>query len=158
MGSRSEPRAIESYRDEFPIFKTALYFSTCSLGALSTRVEQSVLRFLSQWHEHGASAWHGPWWQTLSGVRARCARVLGADPDEIALFPSITAALTAVASAFTYRHRPRVVMSRLDFPTTVYQWLAKKDTGVEPVTLASRDGLTMHRDDFAAAPDRRPPP
>src|SRR3990170_4934700 len=153
MGSRSEPRAIESYRDEFPIFKTALYFSTCSLGALSTRVEQSVLRFLSQWHEHGASAWHGPWWQTLSEVRARCARVLGADPDEIALFPSITAALTAVASAFTYRERPAVVLSTLDFPTTTYQWLAKERVGVRPVLLSGRDGLATAPEDYALVVD-----
>jgi len=142
-------------RDAFPIFRRAIYFNTCSLGALSTRVETAVSRFLALWHQHGASAWYGPWWETMGALRARCAEAVGADPDEIALFPSITAALTAVASAFDYRHRPRVVMSRLDFPTTVYQWLAKKDTGVEPVTLASRDGLTMHRDDFAAATDRR---
>lgn len=78
MESRPEPRAIESYRDESSIFNSVRYFTTCSVGALSTRVEQSVLRFLSQWHTHGVSAWDGPWWQTLGEVRERCARVLGA--------------------------------------------------------------------------------
>ncbi len=143
------------YRAAFPIFRSSIYFNTCSLGALSTRVEAAVGRFLALWHQSGASAWYGPWWETMQALRARCAQTIGADPDEIALFPSITAALTAVASAFAYRDRPRVVMSRLDFPTTVYQWLVKRDVGVDPVVLASRDGLTMRPDDYAAATDRR---
>src|SRR3990172_74443 len=82
-------------RDAFPIFRRAIYFNTCSLGALSTRVETAVSRFLALWHQHGASAWDGPWWGAVGGG------------------------------------------------------------GGERVTLASRDGLTMHRDDFAAATDRR---
>lgn len=147
--------AWDAYRAEFPIFRMSLYFNTCSLGALSTRVERSVGRFLTLWHEHGASAWYRPWWETIDRLRERCAQVLGADPDEIALFPSITAALIAAASAFAYRDRPRVVMSRLDFPTTTYQWLTKQEIGVAPVLLPGRDGLTVPLDDYAAAVDRR---
>jgi selenocysteine lyase/cysteine desulfurase len=148
-------RPWEAYRAEFPIFKTALYCNSCSLGALSTRVEQAVMRFLSLWHEHGASAWYGPWWDALGRLREQCGRVVGADPDEIALFPSITAALTAVASAFSYRDRPQVVLSTLDFPTTTYQWLAKERLGVRPVLLRSRDGLTVPLDDYAGSVDRQ---
>lgn len=143
------------YRNAFPIFRSSIYLNTCSLGALSTRVEQAVARYLSLWHEHGASAWYGPWWQTIGSLRAKCAQVLGADPDEIALFPSITTALTSVASAFAYRDRPRVVMSRLEFPTTTYQWLTKHEIGVAPALIESRDGLTVSLDEYAAAVDRR---
>jgi selenocysteine lyase/cysteine desulfurase len=145
----------DAYRAEFPIFQTSLYFNTCSLGALSTRVERAVGRFLALWHEHGASAWYGPWWETIGRLRAKCAEALGADPGEIALFPSITAALIAVASAFAYRDRPRVVLSHLDFPTTTYQWLAKQGIGVRPVLLPSRNGLTIPAGDYAAAVDRQ---
>ncbi|MCL6554554.1 MAG: aminotransferase class V-fold PLP-dependent enzyme [Firmicutes bacterium] len=149
------PGSLEAYRAEFPIFERCLYFNTCSLGALSVRVEQAVLRFLSLWHREGAAAWYGPWWQTLGELRARCAQVIGADPDEIALFPSTTAALTAVASAFPYRERPRVVLGALDFPTTIYQWLAKQEVGVRPVLLTGQDGLTVSVDEYARAVDRR---
>ncbi|MBI3998063.1 MAG: aminotransferase class V-fold PLP-dependent enzyme [Armatimonadetes bacterium] len=145
----------ERYRTEFPIFRSSIYFNSCSLGALSVRVEAAVARFLALWHEHGAAAWYGPWWETMEALRARCARVIGASPDEIALFPSITAALTAVASAFAYRDRPRVIMSRLDFPTTVYQWLAKQASGVQPVLLGRPEGLAVPPDEYAAAVDRR---
>jgi selenocysteine lyase/cysteine desulfurase len=148
-------RTLESYRAEFPIFNTAVYCNSCSLGALSTRVETAVQRFLSLWHEHGASAWYGPWWETLGRLREQCARVIGADPDEVALFPSITAALTALSSAFSYRDRPKVVLSALDFPTTTYQWLAKERLGVRTVLLRGRDGLTIPIDDYGSAVDRQ---
>ncbi|MDR7417558.1 MAG: aminotransferase class V-fold PLP-dependent enzyme [Armatimonadota bacterium] len=154
MTTGSPGTDLERYRAEFPIFATSLYLNTCSLCALSTRVEAAVGRFVSLWHEHGASAWYGPWWETIGRVRARCASVIGAEPDEIALFPSITAALTAVASAFRYRERPGVVMSTLDFPTATYQWLAKERLGVRPVLIRGRDGLTVPPDEYAAAVDR----
>ncbi len=155
MTSVGSKASWEAWRSEFPIFSDVIYFNTCSLGALSMRVGASVQRFLTLWHEHGASAWYGPWWETMRAVRAKCARVIGADPDEIALFPSITAALTAVASAFDYRQRPRVVISRLEFPTAVYQWLTKRDAGVEVAPIPSRDGLFVSKDDYAAAVDAR---
>jgi kynureninase len=151
---RAEARVLESYRDEFPIFQSSIYFNTCSLCALSTRVEASVIEFFRLWHQHGASAWYGPWWEALAALRAKCARSLGADPDEIALFPSISAALTSVASAFAYKERPKVVMSALDFPTMTYQWLSKESMGVEAV-LVPGDGLSTPIDQYAAAVDRR---
>ncbi len=149
------PPDWDRYREEFPIFRSALYLNSCSLGALSVRVEAAVGRFLALWHQHGASAWYGPWWETLEGLRAKCAQVIGATSDEIALFPSVTTALTAVASAFAYRDRPRVVVGRLDFPTTVYQWLAKAGAGVQAIVLNTPDQLALSVDDYAAATDRR---
>lgn len=143
------------WRQEFPIFRRALYFNTCSLGALSVRVEAAVHRFLALWHEHGAAAWYGPWWERLGALRAKCARVVGAAPEEIALFPSITTALTAVASAVWDPRRPRVVASRLDFPTTVYQWLARTRAGVEPVVIGRAEEVTTPVEAYAGAADAR---
>ncbi|MDR7483411.1 MAG: aminotransferase class V-fold PLP-dependent enzyme [Armatimonadota bacterium] len=143
------------WRQEFPIFRRAVYFNTCSLGALSVRVEAAVRRFLDLWHAHGAAAWYGPWWERLAALRAKCARVIGAAPEEVALFPSITAALTAVASAVWDPRRPRVVVSRLDFPTTVYQWLAREPTGLAPSVVGDPDAVTTPVEAYAAAADVR---
>ena len=140
----------DAWRREFPIFANTLYFNTCSLGALSTRVASSVHAYLGLWHEHGASAWYAFWLEKMNTVRAKYARTIGADPDEIALFPSITAALTSVSSAYDYRQRPCVAISGLEFPTTIYQWLVKRGAGVEVAPVADRDGLFVSRDDYAA--------
>jgi selenocysteine lyase/cysteine desulfurase len=146
-------RTWAEYRGEFPIFETATYLNTCSLAPLARSVEAALHEYLRLWHVAGASAWYGPWWEEIAALRARFARVIGAASDEVALFPSITAALSAVASALDYGARPRVVMTGLEFPTTRYQWQVKG--GVETVELASPDGMSVSLEQYESAVDRR---
>ena len=110
------------YRAEFPIFESTTYLNTCSLAPLSRRVAAAVGEYLRLWQQFGASAWSGPWWEEIATLRRRAAQVIGADASEVALFPHVTAALVAVASAVDFRTRPRAVCSELEFPTTRYLW------------------------------------
>ena len=143
----------EKYRAEFPICQRKTYFNTCSLGALSTRVASAVRQFTELWDASGAAAWYGPWLGEIERLREQFAALIGAWPDEIAIFPSVTTALTAVASAFDYRARPRVVISDLEFPTTVYQWMVKEPGGVALEMIHSPDRLTIPVDEYARAAD-----
>jgi len=152
---RAAVRSWEAYRDEFPVFRQATYLNTCSLGALGTRVRRAVTQFLDLWDERGASAWYGPWGQELDALRASVARLLGAEDSEIALAPSVSGALAAVASCFTYRARPRVVVADIDFPTLAYQWLARAAEGAEVVFVRSPDGLGVPLEAFEQAIDER---
>src|SRR6516165_968995 len=97
------PRSWEDYRSEFPVFREGTYLNSCSLGALGTRVRAAVDRCLDLWSTLGASAWYGPWWQEITALRASVAQVLGGASEEVALFPSISAALAAVAGCYDYR-------------------------------------------------------
>src|SRR5207247_10088868 len=67
------------------------------------------------------SAWYDVWWAALAELRARYAGVIGATAEEIALAPSISVALSAVAEALDYTRRPKVVVTSLDFPTVAYR-------------------------------------
>src|SRR3990172_10644420 len=93
-------------RAEFPIFESTTYLNTCSLAPLSRRVAAAVGEYLRLWQQFGASAWSGPWWEEIATLRRRAAQVIGADASEVALFPHVTAALVAVASAVDFRTRP----------------------------------------------------
>ena len=149
------PRSWEDYRSEFPVFREGTYLNSCSLGALGTRVRAAVERCLDLWSTLGASAWYGPWWQEITALRASVAQVLGGASEEVALFPSISAALAAVAGCYDYRRRPRVVVADIDFPTVAYQWLAKRARGVEVVFARSPDGLTVPLEAFDRVIDER---
>jgi len=127
----ASPHALARYRSEFPIFRDRIYLNTCSLGALGERARRKVAEFLDVWQSRGASAWYDVWWAGLGDLRARYARLIGAAPAEIALAPSISVAVSAVAESLDYGRRPIVVVTPLDFPTVVYQWLAKRARGVE---------------------------
>src|SRR5437763_11776859 len=127
--------ALARYRSEFPIFRETVYLNTCSLGALGERARRRIAQFVDVWQARGAAAWYEVWWAALGELRARYARIVGASPEEIALAPSSSVALSAVAEALDYRRRPRVVVASLDFPTVAYQWLAKRARGVELVVV-----------------------
>src|SRR2546425_10803300 len=125
------PHALARYRSEFPIFRDRIYLNTCSLGALGERTRRKVAEFLDLWQSRGAAAWYDVWWQSLGDLRARYARLIGAAASEIALAPSISVAVSAVAESLDYGKRPKVVVTSLDFPTVAYQWLAERPRGVE---------------------------
>src|SRR5881398_3322726 len=147
--------SLARYRDEFPIFRGGTYLNTCSLGALGDRTRRRVAEFLDVWQRRGASAWYDVWWGALGDLRRRYGSLIGAAPEEIALAPSISVALSAVAEAVDYTRRPRVVVTSLDFPTVAYQWLAKRQRGVEVVVVESHDRVTVPVEAIARAVDHR---
>src|SRR5204862_2691713 len=154
-GASAGAHALARYRSEFPIFRHAVYLNTCSLGALGDRTRRRIAEFFDLWQARGASAWYDVWWAALSELRARYARVVGASPEEIALAPSVSVALSAVAEALDYRRRPKVVVTSLDFPTVAYQWLAKRARGVELVVVQSPDQVSVPVEAIARAVDDR---
>ena len=157
LASSVHPRALglAKYRGEFPIFRDSVYLNTCSLGALGERSRRKVVEYLDLWQSRGASAWYDVWWEALGELRARYGRIINAAPNDIALAPSISVALSAVAESLDYRRRPKVVITSLDFPTVAYQWLAKAPTGVELVVVESPDRISVPVDAIARAIDDR---
>lgn len=144
---------VQKVREEFPILHRKVYLNSCSLGALSLRATSYLETFQDQWHDLGASAWSGPWWERLSDLRGRVGRFLGASENELALLPSTSAALSVIAESVDYTKRNRVICTELDFPTLAYQWVVKP--GVELVVLPSHDGISVDPEQFAGAVDGR---
>jgi len=147
------PAPPRDYRAEFPIFRHAIYLNSCSLGALSARSRARVTECLDLWEARGAAAWYDTWWAALAELRSRYARWIGAPEGSVALHPSISAALAAVAGSLDYGRRPRVVVTSLDFPTVAYQWLARAGEGVELVIVESPDGISVPVEAIARAID-----
>jgi selenocysteine lyase/cysteine desulfurase len=143
----------EKYRPEFPVFRAASYLNSCSLGALSLRSRAALGEFADLWDRWGASAWYEHWLNACEDVRAAFARLVGADVGESALAPSISAALSSIVSAIDFGVRPKVVTTELDFPTVVYQFLARGADGIETEVLPSPDGVSVPPEAFAEAID-----
>jgi selenocysteine lyase/cysteine desulfurase len=147
--------ALAGYRNEFPVFRESIYLNTCSLGALGDRSRHRVTGFLDEWSRRGAAAWYDVWWEALVNLRAAYGALVGARASEIALAPSISVALSAVAESLDYGARPRIVTTALDFPTVVYQWLAREREGVEVIVVEPPDGVSVPVEAIAAATDER---
>lgn len=139
------------WRDEFPILRTKAYLNTCSLAPLARRVRAAQERFLDEWDSMGSTAWYSHWLDALDALRGKVARVIGARKDEIALAPSVSVALSSIASSLDYGKRRKVVLSEVDFPTVGAQWAVKPH--VERVILPAPDRIVTPPEAFEAALD-----
>jgi kynureninase len=140
------PVAIEhpelvAYRSEFPILQRKTYLNSCSLGALSNRSMQGLAQFMEMWNEWGAHAWYEIWMGEIAKVREKFAKIIGAQLHEVAIAPSVSAAISSIATALDYSKRNNVVMADMDFPTLAYQWLVKERLGVECRFVESPDRI-----------------
>ena len=149
-------------RSEFPILERCVYLNSCSLGALSRQAVARLDGFLDDWHGLGASAWYSHWLTRLEELRTRVANFWGSRSTEVALLPSVSAAISVLAHAGERRaqanrrlgpERNKVVCTELDFPTLAYQWAVKPN--VELVVLESPDGIRIDPEQFDRAVDER---
>ena len=137
-----------TWRDEFPGLQQSTYQNTCSLGQLSRRSVTAVNHFLELWMRYGASAWYETWLGEMAATRARFARLINAQPQEVAILPSIGVALSVIAGSLDYRQRDQVVMTEMDFPTIPYQWMARNRDGVRVRFLPSPDRIGVPLAEF----------
>lgn len=146
---------LEAYRAEFPILQRKVYLNSCSLGALSRRSMDALARYQEQWNEHGAQAWYSLWMGEIAATREKFARLIGAQPHEVALAPNVSVALGEIASALDFSRRSRVVVADMDFPTLTYQWLARQRVGLEVEFVHSPDRITLPAEHFVERIDDR---
>src|SRR5437870_13701752 len=88
-------------RGEFPILAHTTYLNSCSQGALSHRVRAAYEEYLDGWDERGAE-WE-VWVERADAARAAFARLLRAEPAELAVTTSVTQGVSGIVSALDLR-------------------------------------------------------
>ncbi len=142
-----------SLRERFPIFQKKTYINSCSQGALSFDVQQAYTQYLCDWQEEG-SPWER-WVELLEANRHAFAGLVNAEPDEIAVTASVSAGVSALASALNFRgERNKVVVSDFEFPTIGQIWHAQTARGAQVVQVPAA-GNTIPLEWFADAIDER---
>ena len=89
---------LEALRTEFPILRTRTYLNSCSLGALSNRSMGYLGEYQALWNTLGASAWYELWMGRIDDLLERVAWFWNARRNEVALAPSVSGALSSIAS------------------------------------------------------------
>ena len=142
-----------SLRDRFPIFQTKTYFNSCSQGALSTDVQQAYEQYLKDWDEKG-SPWE-LWVERSETARQAFAGLINADANEVADCTSVSAGVSALASALDFSGaRNKVVVSDFEFPTIAQIWHAQEARGARVVHVPAA-GNVIPLERFADAIDER---
>ena len=120
---------VAACRSHFPIFEQLVYVNSCSQGALSDAVRQAYADYLTGWDERGAP-WDY-WVERTETVRTSVAGLINAERDDVAVTTSLSAGVSALASAIDFTERPKVVISDYEFPTIGQIWHAQQLRGAE---------------------------
>ena len=140
-------------RQQFPIFEHKVFINSCSKGALAQPVRQAYLQYLADWECLGS-----PWELCvgkLERVRGQFAALVGATPDEIAVCTSVSAAVSALASALDFSGtRNKVVVDDFSFPAVAQVWHAQEPRGAQVVHVPAA-GNTIPLEHYAARIDER---
>ena len=147
------PLVGAAIRSEFPIFEHTTYLNSCSQGALSYRVRQAYEDYLNGWDERGAEWEH--WVERAEAARGAFARLLHAEPTELAVTTSVSQGVNGIVSALPFERggRTRIVISEYEFPTVGQIAHAQELRGAEVVhVLPAADG-SIPAERFAEAID-----
>jgi selenocysteine lyase/cysteine desulfurase len=121
--------SVAACRSRFPIFEQLVYVNSCSQGALSDAVRDAYEDYLAGWDERGAP-WDY-WVERTEAARASFAGLVGGEPDDVAVTTSLSAGVSALASAVDFSARPKVVITDYEFPTIGQIWHAQQLRGAE---------------------------
>src|SRR6202011_4411431 len=101
----------KAVRDLFPVTRNLIYFNHAAVGPLSTRAAEAMERHVRDQRDHGALHWK-EWYAEDAQLRASAARLIGADPGEIAILKNTSEGLSFVAVGPTIENIERLVDAR----------------------------------------------
>ena len=121
--------SLAGSRAEFPLLATHSLLNNCSQGPQSHAARHAADRFLDSWRNDGMD-WEG-WIGEVNRARAAFARLINADPDEIAVTSSVSEAVSSLGTALRFKDRPGLVLAENEFPTVAHGWQAQAPRGAE---------------------------
>jgi kynureninase len=144
----------EALRAEFPLLERCIYLNACSLGPLPRSGMDALHRYADDWDRQGTPVWFSDWLPLLARFRGKVGELLHAPPGSTAIAPSVSVALTTLATGLPRPPgRDKVLIGELDFPTIGHQWLSRP--GFEVEFVPSEDGMTIPPEAFAERIDSR---
>jgi selenocysteine lyase/cysteine desulfurase len=143
-------------REKFPATADWAYLNNAGMGAVPLPVVEAMSQRAMEVARSGELAW--PDHRThVEEVRDRGARLMGVPGEDVAFIKNTTAGLGLVANGLDLGPGDRVVVSDLDFPSSLYPWLALRERGVRvdlvsPIGTAQTLPVRAFADVIAAGP------
>ena len=140
-------------RDRFPVTQRWAFFDHAAVAPLSGPAQQALVEWAADVAANGAVS-DSRWVKRVEEVRRLAARLLSADPHDIAFVKNTSEGVGIVAEGFPWRPGDNVVTAAEEYPANIYPWMNLASRGVEFRTVASREGR-IAIDDLRAALDQR---
>ena len=142
---------IDALRRRIPLLASCIPLNNCSQGPQTDATRAAAEQYLESWNRTGMD-WEA-WIEEVRLAKVAFAALIGASPEDIAVFSSVSEAMSAVASALDFSgKRRRVVLSEIEFPTTGHIWLAQQRRGARVSWVAQHNGV-IETSEYEAAID-----
>lgn len=116
-------------QEEYPWAARETYLNHASIGPLPARTLRAVNAFNERRHQPSRLK-DGDLFGGLRRAREVAAKLIGADPAEIALCPNTTVGVNMAAGGLSLAAGDTVLVSDKEFPANVYPWLRLRERGV----------------------------
>ncbi len=135
-------------RADFPVTERLAYLNSAAAGPVPRVGLAAALRFYQETLETGDAHWF-EWLRRREGARGALARLINAEPDEIAFTTNTSSGMNLIVDALA--GRGEVISCQLEFPVSTLPWLHR---GTRVHRLNARDGVLTADDVCAAMSDR----
>jgi cysteine desulfurase/selenocysteine lyase len=127
------------FRARMPVARSWAYFDHAAVAPLSGPAEAILVDWAHDVAQHGDAYWPR-WSERLAETRRLGARLINADPAEIALVRNTTEGINLVAEGFPWRDGDNLVTLADEFPSNLFPWMNLHTRGVETRRVATDDG------------------
>lgn len=141
----NQKQSLEFYRREFPITEQGIYLDHAGVAPVSLRVKKEVECFLTE-AAGKAIMNYDSWMERVEDVRSGCARLVGADTEEIAFVKNTSHGISIVAGGLDWREGDNVLVFEREFPSNIYPWLALEKKGVKVRFISLNDDRILFED------------
>lgn len=129
-----------TFRRHFPVIAKHVYLNTAAVGPLSDLARDAAISATAEQADHDSRIFD-PYEAAVERTRTKLARLIGADPGEIAFMRNTVEALSVVASGLAWRADDNVVSSGLEFSGgAYYPWLNLALWCLLPIRAVPRQG------------------
>jgi cysteine desulfurase / selenocysteine lyase len=133
------------YRHEFPVTGNLVYLNHAAVAPLPQRSADAMRNMVEDGLRFG-SLHYDVWMDAFQGVRVAAARLINAEPGEIAHVKNTSEGIATVALGFPWRSGDKMVAFREEFPANYYIWQKLESKGVEVRWLSCEDPLDRIED------------
>lgn len=121
---------MREFRQMMPITDNWAYFDHAAVGPLPKPTAERISTWSRQATEQGDTVWP-EWNRDVQQTRRTAARLINAQPGEVALVNSTTHGIGLVAEGFPWQAGDNVVTLANEFPSNIYPWMNLANRGVE---------------------------
>lgn len=112
-----------SIRAQFPVTGRFAYLNSAAAGPVSLKSHAAATAFYEKMMQDGDVHWNR-WLAQREAVRARIAKFINAEPDEIALTTNTSSGMNVIVDAL--EERGEVISCGLEFPVTTLPWMHRR--------------------------------